>query len=195
MTTGRIVVRRAVAEDAEIIACAVAMAIGDEEALRDYCGEEYIAVLQEVARRRKTQYSWQQALVAEVDGVAVGAVVGYDGAQLVPLREGTFEVLRERVGRVPTIVDETEAGEYYLDSVGVLWEYRSMGVGRELVDALCAKAFAEGHDCVGLIVDMENPKAEELYRSLGFEQVGERLFFGHRMRHLQRKQGDWPMSH
>ena len=112
MDNTKIIVRHAKREDAAIIAEAVAMAIGDEMALRNYCGQEYIAVLMEIARREATQYSWQYALVAEVNGVAVGAVVGYDGAALHTLREGTFATIRDCIGRTPTIVDETAAGEY-----------------------------------------------------------------------------------
>lgn len=170
-----------------MIARAVAMAIGDETALRAYCGADYMTVLTAIATAEATQYSWQYGLVAEVDGVMAGAIVGYDGGCLEALRTGTFVVLREHIGRVPTIADETEAGEYYLDSIGVLPEFRGMGVGRALIAAFCDKAFTEGHERVGLIVDFDNPDAEKLYRSLGFERVGERLFFGHQMRHLQRQ--------
>ena len=60
-------------------------------------------------------------------------------------------------------------------------------MGRALIDAFCDKAFAEGHERVGLIVDYDNPQAEKLYTSLGFERVGTRLFFNHKMWHLQRK--------
>ena len=182
----KIIVRAAVREDAAIIAEAVAMAIGDETALRNYCGEEYIAVLTEIARREATQYSWQYALIAEVDGMVAGAIVGYDGAELYPLREGTFATLRDCIGRTPTIVDETSEGEYYLDSVGVLPQFRGLGVGRALVSAFCDKVFAMGHNRVGLIVDYENPDAEKLYTSLGFRRVGTRPFFNHQMWHLQR---------
>ncbi len=173
-------------EDAEVIAQAVAMAIGDEAALRAYCGDDYLAVLTEVARRKGTQYSWQHALVAEVEKTRAGAVVGYDGARLAELREGTFAVLREQIGHTPIIADETEAGEVYLDSVGVLPAFRGLGVGRALVAAFCDKAFAEGHERVGLIVDCANPKAEKLYTSLGFKRVGTKQFFGHQMWHLQK---------
>ena len=183
----RVVVRSATCADAEIIAQAVAMAIGDEVALRAYCGDEYPAVLREVARRKGTQYSWERALVAEVDGMVAGAIVGYDGAMLGVLREGTFEVLREMVGRTPNIVDETAAGEYYLDSVGVLPEFRGLGVGRRLVDAFCQKVFDEGHERVGLIVDFANPTAERLYTSLGFVRQNPCTFFHHQMWHLQRE--------
>ena len=187
MDATKIIVRVATQEDAALIAKAVAMAIGDEEALRDYCGDDYLAVLSEVARREDTQYSWRYALIAMVDGVEAGAIVGYNGAQLQELRNGTFAVLRKLIGRTPTIADETEAGEYYLDSVAVLPEYRGVGVGQALISALCDKAFADGHERVGLIVDFDNPQAEKLYTALGFERVGTRLFFGHKMWHLQKK--------
>lgn len=186
MDYAKIVVRSAVRDDAPIIAKVVSMAIGDEVALHNYCGEEYLAVLTAVARRDATQYSWRYALVAEVDGVVAGAIVGYDGARLNELREGTFSVLRESIGRTPTIANETEAGEYYLDSVAVLPEFRGSGVGRALINAFCEKASAEGNDCVGLIVDFDNLRAEKLYTSLGFHRIGTRTFFGHRMWHLQR---------
>lgn len=186
MESKTIIVRKAVREDAAVIAEAVAMAIGDERALRNYCGEEYMAVLTEIARHEATQYSWQYALIAEVDGAAAGAIVGYDGTMLHTLREGTFATLRNCIGRTPTIVDETSAGEYYLDSVAVLPQFRGMGIGRALVSAFCDNAFAQGHSCVGLIVDYENPDAERLYTSLGFRRVGTRPFFNHQMWHLQR---------
>lgn len=181
-----ITIRPATCQDAETIAQAVAMAIGDEEALRLYCGEDYLTVLAEIARSEATQYSYRLALVAEVDGQMAGAIVGYDGAQLYTLREGTFAILREQIGRVPKIDDESEAGECYLDSVAVFPQFRGMAIGRMLVEAFCEKAYSEGHERVGLMVDYGNPQAERLYVSLGFERVGTKLFFGHRMWHLQR---------
>ena len=186
MNSLEIVVREATREDADIIARAVAMAIGDREALCDYCGEDYLSVLTEVAAEDVSQYSWRCAYVAELNGVVAGAIVGYDGAMLAQLREGTFDVLRKRIGCVPQIADETEVGEYYLDSVGVLPEFRGLGVGRELIAVFCEKVFAKGYDCVGLIVDYDNAQAEKLYFSLGFRRVGTRQFFGHHMWHLQR---------
>ena len=80
--------------------------------------------------------------------------------------------------------DETEAGEFYLDSVGVLEQFRGHGVGSALLKAMTAKAHAEGHADVALIVDQDNPEAERLYARLGFERVGIRMFFGHRMWHM-----------
>ena len=187
MNNRTITIRHAQPHDAHTIAQAVAMAIGDTGALCNYCGADYLAVLTEIAHSEATQYSWQNALIAECDGQVAGAIVGYDGAQLQELRQGTLAIIRQRTGRVPTIVDETEAGEYYLDSLATLPHYRSIGVGAALVEAFCKRAFAEGAERVGLIVDTHNPNAERLYLASGFEPVGERTFFGHQMRHLQKQ--------
>lgn len=178
-------IRAARAEDASIIAQAVAMAIGDESNLIEYCGDDYMRVLSEIARAEDTQYSWQNALIAEVDGEAAGAIVGYDGACLQGLRQGSFRVIQQNGQPLPQIADETEAGEYYLDSIAVFPAFRGMGIAAKLIDGLCRKAFDEGHQCMGLLVDDENPQAEKLYRRLGFERVGTRRFFNHQMWHLQ----------
>ena len=177
-----IAIRPAGIEDSLIIARVIAMAIGDESGLRGYCGEEYMAVLNEIARGEATQYSYQNALIAECNGVVAGAVVGYDGSQLGELRCGTLSIIEEFTGNMPSIVDETEDGEYYLDSVAVLPRFRGLGIGKALVNA-----FVEGAERVGLIVDKENPYAEKLYTSQGFVAVGERMFFNHEMRHLQKE--------
>ena len=149
-------------------------------------GKDYLSVLTEISQAEGTQYSWRNAIVAECEGRVVGSVVGYDGAKLAEFREGTFAVLRNRVGRVPDIADETEAGEHYLDSLSVALQYQRLGIGRKLIDAFCQRAFSEGAERVGLIVDAENPNAERLYLSQGFTHVGERIFFNHQMHHLQR---------
>ena len=69
--------------------------------------------------------------------------------------------------------------------MAVFAKFRGVGVGRALLKALRDKAFAEGHQRVGLIVDTDNPQAEKFYTSIGFSRVGSRLFFGHQMWHLQ----------
>lgn len=175
-----IAVREARSEDAGLIAEAVCMAVGYDSAHPLY------TVFKTLAEREETQYSYRNTLVAEVDGRAVAALVGYDGALLKQLREPIFPLLEEHLGQVPTIEDETQEGEFYLDSLGVLPEYRGYGIGRRLIETMTQRAFERGHEHVGLIVDFDNPDAERLYTSLGFRRVGVKPFLGHQMWHMQR---------
>jgi hypothetical protein len=101
MKCSKIVIRPATIGDAPTLAQVVAMAIGDEETLYHYCGANYLTILREVARTKGTQYSWENGLIAEVDGVCAGAVVGYDGAHLEALRRGTLAVIHRHAGICP----------------------------------------------------------------------------------------------
>ena len=126
MNTKHITIRPATIHDAPIIASALTMALG-EEAMKMYCGENYQSVLEELAQMENTQYSYHNALIADVDGIPVGAIIGYDGARLHELREPTLRLIQERTGQTfSQVQDETNPHEYYLDSLGVLPEYRNL---------------------------------------------------------------------
>ncbi len=180
MNMKEIQIRKAERGDAELIADVVGMAL-------DYEPKQHPLhpVFLELAGREVAQYSYRNALVAEVNGVAVGAIVGYDGARLHELRQPIYPLIRQHLGKEIEIEEETSAEEFYIDSVAVLLGYRSLGIGRQLLEKMRDKAFGEGHSRVGLLVDMENPRAEKLYRSLGFERVNPTTFLGHPMWHLQ----------
>jgi len=185
----KITVREATAADARIIAQAVVMAMGEETA-EAYCGDKCLEVLTEIARMEDSQYSYRNALVAVADDRPAGAIVGYDGGSLHRLRDRTLAVIRRFNPGLPVVEEETEAGEFYLDSVGILPEFRGCGIGRRLLLAMRERAFAAGHARVGLLVDDANPDAERLYAALGFARVGTRRFFGHKMWHLQARSSE-----
>ena len=175
----RITIRPATIHDRELIAEVVCMAVG-------YTTEHPIyPVFLELAGREVAQYSYRNTLVAEVDGCAVGALVGYDGARLEELRQPIFELIERHLGSALAIEDETSEGEFYLDSLGVLPQYRGLGIGSALLSAMRDMAFDRGFERVGLIVDVDNPAAERLYNTLGFSYVGNKRFLGHAMHHLQ----------
>lgn len=175
-----ITIREAALQDAPLVAKAVLMALHYDETHPLY------DVFRELAARTDSQYSYCNALVAEADGTPAGAIVGYDGARLYELRRPLQAIIMERQGRELEIEDETSAGEFYLDSLAVLPGFRGMGIGRMLLNAATEKAFAAGHERVGLIVDFDNPRAEALYASLGFERVNPMTFLGHDMWHMQK---------
>ena len=181
MKIENIKIREAVAADAPLVGKVVLMALHYDDT------HPFAPIFAELAAREVSQYSYRNALVAEVDGSLAGAIIGYDGATLHELRKPLFELMVEKLGNVPNVEDETSAGEFYLDSLAVLPQWRGRGVGSALLAAARDKAFEAGYERVGLIVDFENPRAEALYNSLGFERVNATTFLGHDMWHMQAK--------
>ena len=183
MNIQNITIRQATINDAKLIAYCVGSAIG-EEAVQEHLGANWLDIIAEIARLEISQYSYRNALIAEINNTPAGAVIAYDGARLDELRTQTLRIIHRYNPDFAFTEDETEAGEYYLDSLCVLPQYRKMSVATRLINALCEKVFSEGHNRVGLIVDFDNPNAERLYTSLGFKRIKTRNFLGHQMWHL-----------
>lgn len=182
-----VTIRKATSDDAPHIVKAFVMAIGGESIARGFCGERYFEVLEDIVLTKGSQYYYDNALVAEENKVVVGATIGYDGAMLLSLREQTLGIIRKHLGMVPHVERETQDGEYYVDTLAVVPEWRGRGVGRLLLDGICAKAFDEGHERIGLLVDIDNNKAERLYTSAGFIRRELRTFLGHPMWHMTKE--------
>ena len=135
-----------------------------------------------VAASEETIYSYENTLVAEIDSKVAGAMCAYDGADYQRLKQPIVDVLGPDCGFAK--LKETEAGEFYLDSVGVLPEYRGRGLASRLFEAQCERAASLGHRVAGLIVDVDKPQAEALYARLGFVYLDDKDFFGHMMKHM-----------
>ena len=135
-----------------------------------------------IAGGEDTIYSYENTLVAEIDGKVVGAMCAYDGADYQRLKQPIVNTLGPDSGFAK--LKETEAGEFYLDSVGVLPEFRGRGIASRLFEAQCERAASLGHEVAGLIVDVDKPQAEALYARLGFVYLDDKDFFEHAMKHM-----------
>ena len=134
-----------------------------------------------------SQYSWNNTLKAvDENGNILGMVISYDGAQLHELRKRFLDEFAKQNGfRIDDrMSDETDATEWYLDSLAVFPEYRGRGIARSLISAVRERAAPSGKP-VGLLVDKTNHRAEGLYDRLGFQTVGDRPFAGELMTHKQ----------
>ena len=172
------------------IAQAVMMAVGDEIcadfAAPDHTVEDVERMFTHLATLDDSQYSYRNTLVAvDDDGAVTGVCVGYDGALLHELRRRFFEAAKSMLNRdMEGMADETSADEFYLDTLAVHPSHRGKGVGTALLRAMIERAGEVGKPA-GLLVDKTNPKAEALYKSLGFVHVDDRPFAGVVMSHLQ----------
>ncbi len=72
------------------------------------------------------------------------------------------------IGAFKIFVDAPKA---YIYAFGVTPEYRRNGYGREILEDILPRLFAEGWTAVGLEVDADNAPAQALYRAVGFRDV------------------------
>lgn len=180
-------IRQALPADALEIAKLIILAMGDLSA--KFTGssdpEVAIALFERFAALKDNQYSYENILVYEDEEGVCGMISAYDGADLSALRAPFLAYLDKTFGFKYNPEDETEKGEYYIDCVSVSERKQGMGIGKELIKALIDHAANQKHYTVGLIVNMENPKAEKLYANLGFKVVKEKDFMGGRYLHMQ----------
>lgn len=192
MQNNEVTIRRAVKEDAAQIARYFIYAWPVEEffAMRpDLDMNALETAVIEVVSMEGTSYSYENSMVAVLGNKIKGAICGYDGAKCNDLKLRVRQVLADRFydGDVEKVnwSEETGAGEFYLDSIGVDPECRGMGVGTKLFAGLLDKARSEGHSKAGLLVDSIRPEAEKLYTRLGFRFINYIDFCGHQMKHMQ----------
>lgn len=131
------------------------------------------------------QYSCENCLVAESNGKIAGALNLYDGGDLVRLREPVINWVRQNFNENFNPEDETQSGEYYIDSLGVLPEMQGRGIGSRLLQFTIDEYVTRQGKTLGLLVDADNQGAGKLYRKLGFKPVGNKTLVGKKMEHLQ----------
>jgi DNA-3-methyladenine glycosylase I len=145
--------------------------------------EDFHRMMTSLVEMDDSQYSYRNTLVALVDGQLAGCLVGYGGKDLQRLRKRFIEKAAEYLEQdFSNMDDETQAGEYYLDSLCVKKNFRKRGLATRLIKEAIKR---HGSQPVGLLVDHTHPWAERLYRAIGFEFVNETTWGGHAMNHLQ----------
>jgi len=163
-----ITLRRATAADARFIAENVLRALHIDET-----DERHIEHLAGISRREDTLYSWRNATIALYDGVPAGLMVAYDGARYRSMRDITFPMIRMYVGDdYRNMDDEACAGEYYLDSLAVLPEYRNKGIASALIQEMFRQRDEAGIPLATIAVDPDNDTAYRLYTRNGFRPDG-----------------------
>ena len=163
-----IAIRKATAADARFIAENVLRALHIDET-----DERHIEHLAGISRREDTLYSWRNATIALYDGVPAGLMVAYDGARYRSMRDITFPMIRMYVGDdYRNMDDEACAGEYYLDSLAVLPEYRNKGIASALIQEMFSQRDEAGIPLATIAVDPDNDTAYRLYTRNGFRPDG-----------------------
>ncbi len=135
--------------------------------------------LMDICRMDDTLYSYLNTRIAEIDGNRVGALVAYDGARYAALRAKTFGLVQQSSGMdLSRNAMETGPGEFYLDSMAVLSDFRGLGIGKTLMRDRMDYALRNGFQKVTLLVDKDKPRLQRYYESDGFAFDEEMFVFG-----------------
>src|SRR5690606_1465950 len=145
--------------------------------------------LDSLVRMKANQYSYENCWVAVADEEIVAAAVVYDGGRLAELLVPVADQIREMFERDFNPENETQAGEYYIDCVGVHPDRQGEGIGSKLFKFLIDSYVHERKQTLGLLVDKDNPKAKNLYLKLGFDLGGEKALAGKKLEHMQYRAG------
>lgn len=170
-----VLIRDAVADDVKFVSDCVLASVD----LYDFVNEsleKYIAL--EVCGMDDTLYSYRNARIATMEGKPVGCLVSYDGSIYEEARKKTFQIFKDAGREMTDTGMETQSGEYYLDSMAILPEYRGYGIGHVLMMDGIEKAKRLGHNKIGLIVEKSKPDLQAYYSLLGFKPVSEMNAFG-----------------
>ena len=173
--------RDATSEDAPFIARVVLAGIEmlDMDATLPDNQRDLYEHLVGICRMDDTLYNYRNTRIAEVDGCAVGALVAYDGARYAKMREKTFGLVKQTSGMdLNHNAMETGPGEFYLDSMAILSDYRGAGIGKMLMHDRIDFALSNGFQKVTLLVDQDKPRLQRYYECEGFAFSEEMFVFG-----------------
>lgn len=134
--------------------------------------------------QKGNQYSYENTLIAIENGEIIGAISAYDGVKLPELRKPFLDFLKMNFDYREIPEDETQQGEYYVDTVSVSLRHQGKGIGRKLIEAMIERAKSKGFEKVGLLVDIKNPAVKKLYVRIGFEMAGTKTLMGENYEHL-----------
>uniref|UniRef100_UPI003217029D GNAT family N-acetyltransferase n=1 Tax=uncultured Draconibacterium sp. TaxID=1573823 RepID=UPI003217029D len=190
MTKLDIQIRKAKPEEYKIIAPLLLLAMEDivYRFIGDISREKAILLLESLVREENTQYSYKNCWIAENESEIIAAACVYDGMKLRELRKPVAEKIKSMFNNDFNPEDETRAGEYYIDSVGVSPNHQGKGIGTKVFQFLINEYVTKRNETLGLLVEEDNPDARKLYLKLGFETVGKKTLVGKTLQHLQLRQ-------
>ncbi len=143
-----------------------------------------LQVLTHFFEQPANRISYQNCWVIEVLGQIVGVLVAYHGSQTNTLDQPYIDRILHTTKQQVTITKEAQDDEYYLDTIGILPNYRGKGYGTVLIGAFEKQAAQLGYSKLALLVSQKNEGAYKLYQRLGYVADYDIIFSGYHFWHL-----------
>ncbi len=140
-------------------------------------GEDLLDVAERRFSRTGTAFSYENAIIADDNGKAVGLALGFP-MHVDPIAEPCDD---------PVLAPFAELeldNSYYLAGLAVSEDCRNSGIGSRLLAEAEKAAFAQGYNQISLIVFDENTGGRRLYERLGFREIDRKAIVPHPMIHV-----------
>ena len=177
-----ITIRDAVPTDVPFLARCVMAAVGTLDMAEKAEDNPAYETICELCAMEHSLYCWNHFRVA-VDtktGEPIGSLLAYDGKRYARARDLAFSYAAEKTGTDLGDSDmETCKGEYYLDSMAILPQYRGHKIGHALIQDAIEQGKQLKHSRFTLIAEKEAESLKAYYSVLGFIPEEEIIFFGH----------------
>lgn len=119
------------------------------------------------ALRDDSDFSYSNAVIAEVSGEIAGTLIGYRLAD--PYETGDINAVPEVV-RPLVLLEARAPGTWYVNVLALFPEFRGMGIGTQLLAAAAGIAREAGADALSIIVAAGNTRAARLYAHAGYRE-------------------------
>lgn len=116
-------------------------------------------------------HTFRSSIVVESDHEIVGMALSYPAEYHCITEELVNFVPADRLERFREFYSSRVEGSYFLDAMSVEEKYRSLGIGKALLEKTKVKASSEGYAELSLIVFADNSRAINLYEHSGFKRV------------------------
>jgi ribosomal protein S18 acetylase RimI-like enzyme len=130
-------------------------------------GQPPIEVGTERVLREEANFSYRNAVVAEVDGRVAAMMLAY---RLPEQSEVNLEELPDLLRPLEEL-EQKVPGTFYVNALAAYPEYRGLGLGTELLEAAHAVASEAGCEELSLEVFDQNEDAVRLYERHGYREI------------------------
>jgi ribosomal protein S18 acetylase RimI-like enzyme len=156
--------------------------------------ESIIAEMENLFSENNNRFSHEFCTVIEINKEVAASVITYPASLMNELNETIIEKLKKRFENdeksflkySDKIRHSKEAfdDEYYIDNLAVSTKFRKKGLSKILILAAEQKAIGEGYEKISIIAAINNEKAFNIYKHLGYVKDCELVVLGHSYHHL-----------
>lgn len=114
------------------------------------------------------RFALENIFVYEIDKKIVAACCAYGSNEYCDLAIEQYLLSKESKFKITKEFDE---GEFYIDSIAILPEFRGMGILKKMLEYASIKAKNDGYNVISLIT-----KTPEFYQNYGFKVVAKTDF-------------------